>query len=1356
MKAMFLQELTGGLFGGLLGRLSKLGLKGLLAKTPVLAVLFLTAIITACASGDSKSSNPPPKADCTFVEDASTKNCGLIVLTPFDSITNYTITVGEVGKVNTTKIVLDNFRFTQIIQGSTSNQPVVFDQDQKLLTLEANATALNLTIIDIDDDVFGNFYIELVKSDDASVKIRYTISITAVNDAPVFEAGVGSGQFANATGATPANYTFTDIPFNSTDGYSVGNVSASDVDSDTVSYNIDDKYSINGSTSKVENTLFQINQDTGEITLKAIVDADSAGEYTFNVTASDNEGGDVMAEITVSVPSAGGTPPPPIPPANCVFAEDVGNTTDCEILALPQFFDSNTTYNITVGEVLAGQEVNTNKIGLSNFTFTQIINGDISDPLSGTVFPSGNQLTLSANATALNITISDIASNVFGEFYIELVKSDDDTVKIRYTISITAVNDDPVFSAVRGSEDQFTPAAGSTPARYRFADIPFNSTIGYSMGNVSASDAENNTITYSIEYESIYPLFLINPMTGEITLRALADAEALYTFNVIATDDKGGSATATISVEVLPNQAPMFVAVSGSESQFTAANVTTATPASYNFTGIPRNSLINRLVGNVSTTDPDGGAPMYNISDEYNINGSTTASNNDLFQINSTGGITLIRGAIDNDLGGYTFNVTASDGQGGTTTATISVEVLPNEAPKFIAITGLSSQFTPADGATPANYIFADLHIASPVGSSVGNVSATDANNDAISYNISAKSIRTGDNAQDNELFNINSTTGEITLLGVVGFAGEYHVNATATDDQGESTEATIFVNIYDITPPAFTRTSYNFDLSLSMAIDGAVVGNVSAMDAEETDFGYSLEGGGDLFEFADADNPEDGTRNIILGRAATLSDFAEPYVTFQVMAEHIVGGISSMAKVTVNLINDDDSDGDGIKGFYDADPIDVIMQVTGNGEPNDPYIISNIYQLQAIAGVDHTGTALDSSTFTNNRFLYGTDAADQLTKHYMLANDINASATNAAVWDKLAVDADNFVGRGWTPIAGNSDQSFSGSFNGEGYTISNLNMTLRIPTGTFNTAGTFGLFGTNRGNISAIGMENIEMRIQYRGDNLEFPDDGSGGLVGQNERGGIIQYSYVSGLVNATAHNVGGLVGHNLGEISYSYSTATAEGRLYTGGLVGANSGGGRILSSYATGNVNGGYGVGDGRPSNIDSLVGALVGYIDGNVGNILNATYATGVPAEKGSSAAASYLGSFVGQLLIPGVTITSSYWFNNTAIAEITAIGSGESVAGHTGLSNAQLQGCQLDGAAIAGVDPAPDCTDLFPAGDWGNTTDSSAGTFDIERGWVFRANEYPSLSAVRSSDNRQLLPSAAQQECQRNDMPLDCE
>ena len=548
MKIMFLQKLTGGLFGRLLKGALKPRLNRLFTRMPVLAVLLLTAVVAACASDNSESSDstsppstttPPPMttADCMFAEDNGTQDCGLLALPQtFDYPTTYNITVGEVlaGRdVNTDKLGLSNFTFTQIINGNISDpESGLVSPSNEQLTLSANATALNLNISGIDDNVFGEFYIELVlvDNDEASVKVRYTISITAVNDAPVFEAVMGSeDQFneANETTATPANYTFADIPFNSTAGYSVGNVSATDIDSDTITY------SIIGGTDDTD--LFQINPTTGEITLKEVAAnlMDSEIEYTFNVTASDDQGGSARIVIAVSVL--------PFPRADCIFAEDVGGTIDCGLLALPQVFNSNTTYNITFGEVNKG---NTSKIGPGNFNFTQIIQGDTLNHPVVNFNQTQKQLTLSENATAVNITISGIDDNVFGEFYIELVLVDNDeaAVKVRYTISITPVNDDPVFN----------------PTSYDFDDIPFNSTAGYSVGNVSASDIDGDTVRYSIiGGTDDTDLFQINPTTGEITLKEVAanlmDSEIEYTFNVTANDGNGGSVMAEIAVSVLPD-----------------------------------------------------------------------------------------------------------------------------------------------------------------------------------------------------------------------------------------------------------------------------------------------------------------------------------------------------------------------------------------------------------------------------------------------------------------------------------------------------------------------------------------------------------------------------------------------------------------------------------------------------------------------------------------------------------------------------------------------------------------------------------------------------------------------------------
>ena len=669
----------------------------------------------------------------------------------------------------------------------------------------------------------------------------------------------------------------------------------------------------------------------------------------------------------------------------------------------------------------------------------------------------------------------------------------------------------------------------------------------------------------------------------------------------------------------------------------------------------------------------------------------------------------------------------------------------------FSAASGLKNQFTAGFGATPASYSFAGIPLNSPIGYSVGNVSATDANNDAISYYISG-------GTDDTTLFQINQTTGEITLKVQATNLAEYQFNVIASDDNGESTTATISVTVIDLSPPTFNPTTYNFNLLLSEAnTPGVVVGNVSATDADGSPFDYSLAGSNDLFddlfELATNDNP-DGTRNIVLRRGATLSDFAVSPITFQVVAMNQIGGASSSAVITVQFSHD--SDADGIVDIYDAFPhdasINVMDNVIGSGESDDPYIISNIYQLQAIAGVDHTGTALNSSIFTNSKFLYGIDAADQLTKHYKLANDINASATNNTDWNKPVIGADNFVGRGWTPIAGKSDQSFSGSFNGDGYAISELTIHLRQG----DNSKWFGLFGINNGNITALGIQNINMIIQAEGNNyqgtttlMNIVEIGThaGGLVGLNQNNGIISYSYATGLVNASTDAIGGLVGLNQGEISYSYSTATVQGAGDTGGLVGTNEEG-AILSSYATGYVRTSYGI-----ANRGGTAGGLAGSI--NTGARIHTSYASGLVTDQSSS-----VGPYGGVVAErgSGVTIESSYWDSNTTSTPRGIESERKRVPNKIGdetgtfsLTTAQLQGCELDGMVISGVMPDPVCATLFPSTNWGNTTDG-----DITRSWIFNAGEYPSLSAVDSSGSKQILPSAAEQECHRNGMPLGCE
>ena len=137
------------------------------------------------------------------------------------------------------------------------------------------------------------------------------------------------------------------------------------------------------------------------------------------------------------------------------------------------------------------------------------------------------------------------------------------------------------------------------------------------------------------------------------------------------------------------------------------------------------------------------------------------------------------------------------------------------------------------------------------------------------------------------------------------------------------------------------------------------------------------------------------------------------------------------------------DADGDGIVNAYDFAHLDSSVQVRGRGTLDNPFIIRNIYQLQAIAGVDHTGVVLDLSKFTDNTWLYGNSRRGQLSKAYTLDNNIDAAPTRD--WNHYRVHG---VSEGFYPLGNcgrdnicNSfdDLPFSGSFIASSFSINNL-----------------------------------------------------------------------------------------------------------------------------------------------------------------------------------------------------------------------------------------------------------------------------------------------------------------------------
>lgn len=230
--------------------------------------------------------------------------------------------------------------------------------------------------------------------------------------------------------------------------------------------------------------------------------------------------------------------------------------------------------------------------------------------------------------------------------------------------------------------------------------------------------------------------------------------------------------------------------------------------------------------------------------------------------------------------------------------------------------------------------------------------------------------------------------------------------------------------------------------------------------------------------------------------------------------------------------------------------------------------------------------------------------------------------------------------GKGWQPI-GTDSSPFTGSYDGDGYTISNLQ--IKRPEDYNNPAG---LFGNSSGSIFNLKLSSVYIRgANYIG-GLIGKNSGSvrdifltevdiygfgsyvGGLIGENKNG-TIENSHVSGSVEGI-QNVGGLIGSNDGSqlIGAEIKDCSAAGsvigtRNVIGGLIGNN----HCVDIYrcfstsdVTSDETGGFDPETGL-YRAGQLIGGLVGY--GTYGHI-SECFATG--AVKGYSEVGGLVGEY----------------------------------------------------------------------------------------------------------------------------------
>jgi flagellin-like protein len=549
--------------------------------------------------------------------------------------------------------------------------------------------------------------------------------------------------------------------------------------------------------------------------------------------------------------------------------------------------------------------------------------------------------------------------------------------------------------------------------------------------------------------------------------------------------------------------------------------------------------------------------------------------------------------------------------------------------------------------------------------------------------------------------FTYDNGDGEYTLIGVVGGNEEVIRSTTVVGaESGETLSGTVEINplIVGATVEAYdaggtlvdsTTTDANGQYELTVAdassarivlnTEGDITYNGEPLHASAEQSGFSA---GDTVNFNFDENT--ATSGIsVNGESVTVVSALE-------------GESSSVIEVG-NLAQLQAMQGDLSADYKLIRNIDASETETWNEKTSDEFntYLSNgdTTELNLVASegtinvVDSTGTDVAFTSNTNN---------DSIT--------IDDTAIDTPQDLTISYDLETPINQGFDPVGTydfeKANSEFTGSFDGQNHTISNLSIN-RLDD---NDVGLFGAIGAV-GEVKNVGVINVNITGEsYVGGLVGSNSNGTvsnsystgnvtgesyyvGGLIGYN-RDGTVSNSYSTGNVSGESY-VGGLVGRNINSnISNSYSTGNVTGESdYVGGLVGRNSNG-NISNSYSTGNVSGesdyvGGLVGrnnNGTVSNSYStgnvtgeFVGGLIGYNrEGTVSN----SYSTGNVSGE------SYVGGLVGRNY--NGNISNSYWNSDSTITEDSTDVSTDNTKSGVPLTTSQMQGSSAS-SSMSGFD-----------------------------------------------------------------------
>lgn len=469
----------------------------------------------------------------------------------------------------------------------------------------------------------------------------------------------------NTAPVIPATGPFT-IAENAANNTAVGTVTATDAESNTITY------SITGGNGA---GIFAINSATGAIRIlsNANLNYETATSHTLTITARDNGFGTLASTRNVTVNVTNVNEAPTFDPVQTILNSD--STLRYNATTGNFYRYVSTTVNLAAANAAAGAAMVNGVAGhlatitsAAENTFVRGLNAGSAFWLGGsdTAVEGEWRWTSGGAESGQMFWLGGIAGSAQGGYYTNWAASQpDDSSGNEDGIQMQTTgtwNDIPVTTAL-AYVIEWEGAAVLASLQNGPYTVAENVAVNTSVGFAHASDPDTpETLTYSITGGSGSALFTINASTGEIRTSGAINYEAAssYTLDLRIQDAAGLFDTRTVTINVTDvNEAPVL------------------NPAGP-FTFV-ENTAPGTLVTTMTSTDQDTGQTR-----TYSITGGNTGN---IFAINAaTGAITFVGTPNYENISAYNLIVRVTDNGTGSLFAqrTVVVNISNvNEAPVF-------------------------------------------------------------------------------------------------------------------------------------------------------------------------------------------------------------------------------------------------------------------------------------------------------------------------------------------------------------------------------------------------------------------------------------------------------------------------------------------------------------------------------------------------------------------------------------------------------------------------------------------------------------------------------------------------